>query len=986
MTNQIKHVRKIAILVFVFATILTLAACGRSTGTPYGDVGDDPYLTVGDVIITERELYEELRLQGASVLAQMVDELIFADQITSVTSLLNQGDESLNEFLDEVINQTIHQSADEDTLEKLFNDNPDRFYRNIEQFVDSLYLLDNTVDITTTYNQIVNLANTQDTPYSGYGSIPAMIDQFVLRVAQRDFARGLLEDEVVDEDHVNFISEANLVSRYISTRQGRYDVDALVVRFINLNEANAALYQQGIKADSRGFWYQIPDIRISNEADPNYVDVEDQALYGHVNSILSDLGILGKVIEDRANISLLDYQNYYQRYVISTNRNNGLPDVVLTTAQVKENFVAIYNLLNPAAQVEIANDGSIVGANDTEFDSTYTYDDLTAINTSLRSHIYTTLTAEDQVDLEDSTSGRPYSSRVQTFGNSRFLVFKLTDDSASEEGILVEDSEDETVKVFANTTEANAIKDELFEELLVARLTNQYISAKISELYEENDLSIYDPVVRAFYEQSFGYEGDTKPIDDETVAQVGDNKISVRAFYNRLEGSFGINLALDLASNIFLVNEGKYEVSSTDRAEFESQFKDIIEQFSNNQFASAGYPASMGREQFLLLAFGATTNQQAIDKIFTYPELRQQYIDDIERHYDFEGYTIYEKFADLAALQYNNFKSISVSHMLIYFDPDGNGTPDNPQEYLDTLSAQGQQDVLDGLLELSELIYELVGNYKGFAEGFTAIANEFNNSGRIERGSLVAPIDYQIELQWAKYRQLGFYLRFENIGNPITNSSNFTGFIQRQGTLDKVFFDRALEIHGILSEQDDDDSKFPYLDFYDTGITAGDLEQVQSAFGWHLILATNVSKPNSAIFSASDDEDGRYVSGSDDTLNVYNEDSDTITPSQIKYFITEEKSDEGVTLPAAVQAAFNSNLNPVFTRFNSTYMQRELVFKLLEDVVFADTNDVNRFETIRQINRRQLSEYILSDVAYFDNNYNQLYGSWFDILEATNKA
>lgn len=84
MTNQIKHVRKIAILVFVLATILTLAACGRSTGTPYGDVGDDPYLTVGDVIITERELYEELRLQGASVLAQMVDEIVFADEIASV--------------------------------------------------------------------------------------------------------------------------------------------------------------------------------------------------------------------------------------------------------------------------------------------------------------------------------------------------------------------------------------------------------------------------------------------------------------------------------------------------------------------------------------------------------------------------------------------------------------------------------------------------------------------------------------------------------------------------------------------------------------------------------------------------------------------------------------------------------------------------------------------------------------------------------------
>ena len=986
MTNQIKHVRKIAILVFVLATILTLAACGRSDKTPYGDVGDDPYITVGDIVITERELYEELKLQGVNLLTQMVDEIIFANETDVVKTLLAEGDESLNEYLDDIINQQIHQTNNEEALENLFENNPDRFYRNIEKFVDSIYLLDNSVDIELLYNQIVGLAATQETPFSGYASIEKMVNQFVLRVAQRNFARNILADEVMDEDHVNFISEANLVTRYQSTREGRFDVNALVVRFINLNEANAALYQQGIKADSRGFWYQIPDIRISDPSNVNFVDIEDQSIYGHVNKILSDLGILGKVIEDRDNISLLDYQNYYQRYVISTNRTNGLPDVVLTTEQVKENFVAIYNLLNPAAQVEIDVDGSIVGASGTDFDSTFTYDDLTDINTSLRNHIYTTLTAEDQVDLDDPTSGRPYSSRIQTFGNARFLVFTLSDDSASEEGILVEDSEDETLKVFADTPEALEIRNELFEELLDAKLTNQYISVKINELYEDNDLSIYDPEVRAFYEQSFGYDGDTKPIDNDTVAQVGDTKISVRSFYDRLEVSFGINLALDLASNIYLANEGKYEVSESDRADHEKQFKDIIEQFSNNQFASAGYPASMGREKFLLLAFGAKTNQQAIDKIFTYPELRQQYINDLERHYNFDDYTIYEKFADLSALQYNNFKSITVSHLLIYFDPEGDGVPNNPKEYLDTLSAEGQQEVLDGLLELSELVYELVGNYKGFAEGFNAIATEFNNSGRIERGSLVKPIDYQIELQWAKYRQLGFYLKFENIGTPITNSSNFTGFINRQGTLDKVFYDRALEIHQILAEQEDDDSKFPYLDFYETGITAADLEGVQSAFGWHLILATSVAEPRSAIFSEDDDEDGRYVSGTDETLNIYNEDSDTITASQIKFYITEEKSDEGVTLPSAVQSAFTSHLSPIFTRYNSTYMQRELVFKLLQDVTFADANDAARFDVIRVINRRQLNEYLLSDAAYFDNNYHALYGTWFDILEAQTKA
>jgi hypothetical protein len=790
MRIQIKHVKKVAILFFIMAAMLTLAACSGKDKTPFGDVGDQTYLTIGDIVITERELYEELRLQGASVLASMVDEIIFAEQIATGRNLLNTGDEKATTFLDESINEAIHRTKDKEALERLFEKTPERFNRNIEQFVDSLYLLDNSINIPDLVAKIKNLANTQDTPYGGYSSIPELVKRYELRVAQRIYARSILEEETVDSSHSQFISEDNLVNHYKSTMQGRYDVNALVIRFINLNEANAALYQLGIKSDSRGFWYQIPDIRIP-VGEPGYIDL-DLVEYGYVRSILSDLGILGKAQNDRNDISLLDYENYYKRYVINTSRDElvGLADEPMTTVQVKNAFVEIYNLLNPAAQIEIDVDGSFTGVGGNEFDGVWTYDDLTKINTSLRNHVYSTLISEAEITADPSLTGRPYSARVQTFGNSRFLVYKLSDDSDSEEGVLIEDPEDETKTIFASTTEAQAIRDEVFEKLLIAKLTNQYISNTVNKLYEDLELNIYDPVVRAFYEQNYGYDGATKAIDSNTVAKVSGTPITVREYFTRLEQTYGINLSLDLASNLYLESLGTYTVPASKRTEFENQFKEIIEQFSANQFATAGYPASMGREKFLLLAFGATTNQEAVNKIFIYPEMRNMYIEDLEAHFDFENYSIYQKFADLAELQYNNFKSITVSHLLIYVDTNGDGAPDDPQKYLDGLSAQGREDVLDGLVELTNLLYELVGNYKGLAEGFTALAEQFNNAGRIERGSLVPPIDYQIELLWSKYRRLGFYLRFENIPNPITNTSNF---ITSQTTLDKVFYNRAIE-------------------------------------------------------------------------------------------------------------------------------------------------------------------------------------------------
>ena len=884
--NQTKTLRKLAIFVLIFAGLLTLAACKSSDKTPYGSISDDPYLTIGDITVTEKELYDQLRMQGASVLANMVDEKIFADQVNEVRASILAGDEDLNTYLDETINNAIHKVTDLEDLDKLYTENQDRFVRNVEQFVDSLYLLDNTIDISAVKASILGLAD----HYKGYSNIPLLLDRYQLRATQKNYAKGLLEAEVLDEDDKNYITEANLVNYYTTNLQGRYDVDALVIRFINLNEANAALYQASIKSDSKGQWYKIPDIRITS-GNPGYVDLNDvsQTGYGHIVTILTDLGLLSKLgenREDRSQLSVQDYENYYKRYVITTQRETGRSDDALTAAQVKDEFVKIYNILNPANKVEIAVDGSIVAQSGSAYTSTLTYDELTKLNSSLRSHVYTTLTAESQMDdVLDLTVQKPFSSRVQTFGNFRYLVYKIDDASDTEEGILVESEDDENVKVFADTVAAKAQKDLSFEKLLESKLTDTYVGDTVSKLYEDKELNIYDKVVRAFYEQSYGYEGSDKDKSGDVIASIDGKDITVDEFFERLEASYGINLSLDIASNKLLLKSDKYKIDQEDSDSFKTQFEDIISQFSADNFATSGFPASMGREAFLLLAFGAKTNQEAINQLYVYPELRQQYIDDLEAHYGTDDYTVYEKLADLAALQYNNYKSITVSHLLVYFDQDGDGSPDNPQEYLDELDTASKDQVLNGLVELVELVYDRVGNYTGDAAGLTAIATEFNNSGRILRGSVTPPYDYQIEQLWAEYRQLGFYLKFENISSQITNTSNF---ITGSSVLDPVFYNRAMELHQQLVEIEDDDAKFPLLDLYGTVITKEALDEVKSDFGWHLILATQMGKKTSAVFKAEDDEDGKYVS-TDKTLNVYNEDSVTLTASQIEFYIKEEK-------------------------------------------------------------------------------------------------
>ncbi|MFP4177901.1 MAG: hypothetical protein ACLFTZ_03970 [Acholeplasmataceae bacterium] len=984
--KEIKFLKKAAVLALIIAGTLLISACGESSQTPYGDISDETvYMTVDDIEITEKDLYDQLRFQGAEILATMIDETILADEIETVTRSLRDGDEALNEEFDGIVNEAIHQDRDEEKLAELYADDRDRFNRNIEQYVDSLYLLDNTLDTDGILQQLLDLADTADNAYSGYAAIDALVGNYELRLAQRNYAEDILEDEVEDEESEQYVSDEDVLEYYKENRLGQYDVDALVIRFINLNEANAALHRTSLKVDSRGRWYEIPDIRIDDPEDPNHVDLTDESSdgYGHVKDILEELNILSQLgaadqeYPDRDNISSSDYEDYYKKYTIDTDRNDGLSDESLVNDEVKEAFVEIYNILNETTPVEITEDGDIVYEGSEDSATHYTYEDLDDINSSLRSHIYNTLISEEAI--EDPDLERPYSSRVQSFGNSRYLVYKLGDDSEIEGEILVEDEENEDEEVFDDTEEAEEIQQEIRQEILESKLTSDYVSSKIEELYEEIDLDIYDRVVRAYYEQSYDYEGSTDNRGGDVVAKVNDTEITTRDFFNRLERSFGINLSLDLASNEYLLNHSDYSISEEDREDYEEQFKDIIRQFSADQFASSGFPASMGREEFLLLAFGVNTNSEAVNQLYIYPELRNQYLEDFEAHFHSEDYTIYEKLADLAEEQYDHFKSINVSHLLVYFDEDGDGTPDDPSEYLADLTEENRDTVLTGLEELVEEIYDRAGNYTSLSEGLETLSEQFNNSGRIERGRTSIPYDITDELTWAEYRRLGFYLKYEPISNAITNTSNF---ITGQNVLDTAFYDRAMTILDQLEDMYDDESRLPYLDLYDDVIDQSALDSVMSSFGWHFILATDIGEKDSAIYPESRDTEERYTI---DDVNVYNEDSETLTPNQIEFYLVGEQSDEGAILPSSVQSAVSSFLRPVMDRYQGEYMQRELVFKLLEDAEFTSDRTKSRFNRIRDINRRQLDDYMLSDVGYFDENYDDLYGDWFEILEATTK-
>lgn len=985
-------IKRVLALIFILGLTLALVACGGSTGAPYGSLSDDAYASFEEISVSEKELYDRLRYQSADLLSVMIDTIVFEEDIAAVSALLKEDSETsefFNTFLDEVVNAAIFANTgygtDPEKLAELYLTQADRMKRKVEEFVDNLYLLDPTVDREALFNAIVNL----NPKFSGYAQLEQVLNRYLLRIAQNFYARNILLENVIDEDSDDFVSEQNVVTYYNRNYLDRYDVNAFIVRFINLNEANAALFATSIKSDARGNWYQVPDIRITDPTDPRFVDLNDDSAVGfpHVIAILQTLNLLDKAKIDRSQISISEFESYYSRYTISTTRNNGLKDVPLSDPLVKVKFVEIYNLLNPAAKVEITSTGAIVGI-DSEFSTLYTYEDLNTVNASLRSHVYVTLGSQDKQD--DESTSKPYSARVQTFGNSRYLVFKLSDDSASQENTLIEDPEDDALKIFnLENEDAETLYDEIKAKIIKDKLTSSYVTTQVEEKYEDIDIQIFDNVIRTFFKQSYTYNGKEVNKSGHVVATVDGTEILVDDLYALAEERFGLSLSVDMLMNKYLDNQSVYSITAKELEDFTTQFEDVIRQFSADQFATNGFPASIGREQFLLIAFGASTNEQAVKELYVFPELRKQFLQDYEAHY---GENIFQVMTDLALKQHDLFKSTRVSHLLVYFDNNGDGTPDNPQEYLNTLSTQAVTDIKEGLAELVSDVYDKLGDFKSDAEAFTRLSELFNSSGRIERGSNSVPYDLQIELEYAKYRQLGFYLKFENIGSNITNTSNF---ITGQSVLDPVFYDRAMFLHDlIVGDGALPQLELPFIDSYDDYtfnnlnlITL--LDDVQSDFGWHFIVTTSITKAPLALYSEESDTEGRYSFVQDDiTYTTYNEGvdaevpgSNALTLNQVAYYMVQNLTEAGATLPPVVQTAVNTYLLPLLNLYNNQFMQRELIFNLLAPgITFKDQTLTTRLAGVRDVNTNQLFSYLLSDKAYFDANYDALYGDFLALL------
>src|SRR5690606_4990941 len=714
-----------------------------------------------------------------------------------------------------------------------------------------------------------------------------------------DLEDGELTNELADEDSSVYISESSIVTYYKNNVAGRYNVNALIIEFASVKEQELARYKYAIKSNSRGEWYLIPNIADQDVIDAIKADNYDaNSPLGKAKKILTDSiadGGLGKTL---ATLEKIDYRTsefatYYSKYALnSAVDNNEYARLLSHSAEENEvlyYFLKIYDDLHSGQPLapDYENISELKAGEPTRnslealFEYEYT-SPLFSGNTQLRNYVYGLdkeslfYSTEDGANEDGITYGRPYSRQVQTFNNKSYLVYLMDDNREADEDIL-DESGDEVVFNLDNP-DAITARENALRKLVDSKLTSTYISSKVTEKYEDVSIDIYDSIIRAYYKQNTGsYTGSEGFYNNDVLAMVNGEEIKVDDFFIDLKEVLGLSTALDIIFMKKLRAEYGDQITDEDMADFREQFENqYVNPFLADQYASAGFPASMGIEQFLLLGFGAYKNDNfdsatadAIDKVYVQTKLRELFEEDLTVHFpnDSEANNIYKKFATLAETYRSNSIGISASHLLVYVDLNNDGTPDDPNKIdfaeANLLDLDGNLIVdIDGLDEVVRVFIEKINERASFsptmAEGLNAVVQSYNNATRYEL-SLMTLDDlgpnptpeqviefinkYNREDVWVPFKRLGLQLKFETLGE-ITNATNFP---TSSSKFDESFFNYAMALADHLKNEIEAEGIEPneILPLYAPTLGTSDvadavysIDKTRSAFGYHLILVT----------------------------------------------------------------------------------------------------------------------------------------------------
>ena len=504
-----------------------------------------------------------------------------------------------------------------------------------------------------------------------------------------------------------------------------------------------------------------------------------------------------------------------------------------------------------------------------------------------------------------------------------------------------------------------AAKEETIKELIEGKLTSNVISTLLVEKVYDTEIVIYDYVFDALYaaENSDHKRLEASEWKDEYnsyVAKVGETYITVADFYSKLEKLLGLTTSLDYFTNEVLLNS-KYADKLTDKdlEAIDKEYKAAVESFENGSYASNGLPTSVGKDVFLFAYFGSTDEA----------EIKNQYKSQkIWEYYLKEKPENYFALAEAFSKQYHDkYFDLSVKHILLTVDFDSDGTPDDPELFMNKLSEEKQSAFTNAIVAamdaiVKEVNYIVEKDYSSLVDALDYVLREFYANGTLLSDTTKT---------WSFYKdEFNLGLTIEDLSS--VSSSTYSQYVKEFGI-------GVQKLYTKLSEE-----KKLNDDYLASSVSNID-ELIKTNYGYHILGVYNSGNVTSALYTKDNDSSEQYVNikvevnGEKVTIeNAYSENK-WASINQIRIYDAQVNTEDGITdLPSAVKTYISKFYTTFTTRFNNESFRNILLAKTELTIDFADANNDAKFAEFIEIQKRQLDSY----EDYSSESINFLAGWW----------
>ena len=504
-----------------------------------------------------------------------------------------------------------------------------------------------------------------------------------------------------------------------------------------------------------------------------------------------------------------------------------------------------------------------------------------------------------------------------------------------------------------------AAKEETIKELIEGKLTSNVISTLLVEKVYDTEIVIYDYVFDALYaaENSDHKRLEASEWKDEYnsyVAKVGETYITVADFYSKLEKLLGLTTSLDYFTNEVLLNS-KYADKLTDKdlEAIDKEYKAAVESFENGSYASNGLPTSVGKDVFLFAYFGSTDEA----------EIKNQYKSQkIWEYYLKEKPENYFALAEAFSKQYHDkYFDLSVKHILLTVDFDSDGTPDDPELFMNKLSEEKQTAFTNAIVAamdaiVKEVNYIVEKDYSSLVDALDYVLREFYANGTLLSDTTKT---------WSFYKdEFNLGLTIEDLSS--VSSSTYSQYVKEFGI-------GVQKLYTKLSEE-----KKLNDDYLASSVSNID-ELIKTNYGYHILGVYNSGNVTSALYTKDNDSSEQYVNikvevnGEKVTIeNAYSENK-WASINQIRIYDAQVNTEDGITdLPSAVKTYISKFYTTFTTRFNNESFRNILLAKTELTIDFALANNDTKFAEFIEIQKRQLDSY----EDYSSESINFLAGWW----------